>query len=594
LFPKSFGDVRGGVFNLFRGIALHCCGHLSGTTFHERHFGPAMFPLYITGKLEPLELLRRRRALCVDLLFRNPSHFDVFTFRVWECPLHFATTRVSCQLPLGGRCWGCAPPPIGVERSAQNLKACESYTSGGEAKKARLAIEDADIETKQTVAGLNDAHVDLLSLVGYSVKCKYNVYSPSEFIKEFGTEFKNISSGRLRLTLTEIKNECHEMEEVILLRKPGRVLTVESTTGLQFKEAVMQMLIRKGQAAETFDWARKNHRKTLTKFHSKFTRIPFATQAADAAKKYIAELKRKEGKEADKDGEASSDDESESSGVGLAMPDSKPAPKAKAKAAGGKRKAESAPAGTKPPKAKAGPIAPPSSLSKAGISTSVPGSASSSKGMNPEDKMSEHGGAPSLASVLVAGKAAKGYFQFDEILAGTKNKNILTGARRHLGTLNGNTRAYNAMERELACAEHCFALAPDRLNTLTVLQMQKAITQARTLCGVIMPFHIMLALCSAFSNDLLKKSLYSEFACSLRPWALPGEKKFNEVSPHFSALIAAQCDKDSEDLAVKALHEALAVFFVFRPCLTVLHIWFESVPAMQCAGRHRAHANRRQ
>lgn len=88
------------------------------------------------------------------------------------------------------------------------------------------------------------------------------------------------------------------------------------------------------------------------------------------------------------------------------------------------------------------------------------------------------------ASVTTAAKGASSssYLDFQKAISGVLKKPALNGARRHLATLSGDSRAYNKLEKEMQCFEHCLNLSPDKLLNASVAQIQKDLGEAYRLC----------------------------------------------------------------------------------------------------------------
>lgn len=187
-----------------------------------------------------------------------------------------------------------------------------------------------------------------------------------------------------------------------------------------------------------------------------------------------------------------------------------------------------------------------------GVSASRPGSGASLAGGGGTSVRSGGRGAASVISLVPsAGASPSGaalaaggdmggnaYFSFSEALNGTKNRNAITGAKRHLGTLEGDTKRHAKLDREIKCFEYCLDLAPASLAAASVQTIQTAIREIRVLCGLQAPMTALFSLSMKFAHDLLRCEKWAEAVLYFKPWKDENDNlRFTETAPYFSCLV---------------------------------------------------------
>lgn len=131
------------------------------------------------------------------------------------------------------------------------------------------------------------------------------------------------------------------------------------------------------------------------------------------------------------------------------------------------------------------------------------------------------------------------YFDWEGVFAGTIAGQALQGARRHLATLEGKTKAWNKLSSEIECFQHVNNLRIKTLDQLPLAKLQTSIREARRLCQVTIPLEVNLAACAKFGAELIRTERWDEFAVSCRPWSRPEDATFRDTSPHLSALMSS-------------------------------------------------------
>jgi hypothetical protein len=398
---------------------------------------------------------------------------------------------------------------------------------------------DAIDPSKYNLNALKDAEVSLEHELGCLVKAPYDMYSPKEFLEEFGTDHTKIQTQKKLqgLKLTTVRNEQGKKEDVVLVRNGPRKLEIVGFCLVRQKEAIMEYLVRPGQAEETFAWASNKEKKSELAFHMKRSKIPTRGAILLKLKERCAMLKKSEGclgETLDDDGESGV----ETRAMGLQMPlrgggSLDPKPKGKGS---GKQKPEDRDG----------------SLRCKRPNKNSFDSATENGDWRPESES----GNQSLGT--------ESYFNFQSVLAGDKKGAALQGARRHMQTLGGQTKAIDKLEKEITCFLICQRLAPSVINGESLAELQKMVKDARTLCKLEMPLHVQLTLCSKFAEALVKGERWGEFAKAMRVWRMPDDPKFSEASPYYSALIT-KCDHTLQKQLVFA-RQILESFFSNSAC----------------------------
>lgn len=422
--------------------------------------------------------------------------------------------------------------------------------------------ERETIQADGAKLGLRHSTVMMDSHCGYAVRAKYQIWSPKEFLLDWEVDHKPFVTGALKLSMVTIINEEGREEEVILARKGRRTLEVINMEAVRKSSAVMQHHCREGQAADTYDWAMQKERSENLSFHGANKKTHATVdQLAEAVERHIENLEEAEAAEDD----ASGDDEDlaeeggdTSTAGGLSLPGRRK-PKAKAKkiagggnCAGKQRRRPSPGASVSAPRAAKERLTSAGSTGVA-FSASVPGTKACteqhSAGSGRSTRSLVGGVAPSGVGSIAAPSPAKGggggfgaatsYFNWESVFQGTVAGQALQGARRHLATLQGQTKLYNKLEAEINCFQHVATLRIKTLASVSLQKMQHAMQEAGRLCAVPMPIEVNVAVCAKFAEELIKKQQWHEFAVACRPWRTPEDAEYNFVAPHLSALMTS-------------------------------------------------------
>lgn len=512
--------------------------------------------------------------------------------------------------PRGDACLRCFVWWLSVPSKSYE-EFCEfAHGTSKESKRLKRGMDSFDASNVHH--GLKPATVMLDESTGYVVKAPYVIWSAREFLDEFEKDHKQFLNGKVKLLLTTIVNEFGQQEEVIVARQGPRVLEFMNIEMTKKSEAIMHHHVREGQASETFSWAvAKTQQEAWLKFHTAKTRVPTVSQIADAVQSHNESLEQREKKEEEeRSGDSSADGGSgtdeEGGGGGLAMPRRRGAlqqkQQDKTKAAARKR----APTKDAPVRRRKGlsvqPLAQALSASSslsAGVSVSLSGAAvavggraggakaASSSAVSVVSVACDKGAA--LASPGSARKkSSSGYFEWDKVLSGETTGTALSGARRHLATLTGQTKLYNKLSQEIELFEHMKVFKLSTLDTVPLAKMQHTLPELRRLGGAShLPIIVWSTLCIKFGVDLLQKEKFVEFAQSCRPWAFPSEPKFNSASPHLSALVASRLPDMSADTQDELASAMLEMYFSDALCKLFAEPVEKDVLAPPCEVEYR-------
>lgn len=438
--------------------------------------------------------------------------------------------------------------------------------------------------------GLKPARLVLDEATGFTVRAPYTVWSHREFLDEWVVDHRQFLAGKTKVTLANIISEFGLPEEAIVAHSGPRILEFQNFEMTRETEGIMHHHVREGQPSDTFKWAVGQDQKAeWLNFHAgRKGRAPTVGQIRAAVETHMNDLEKQEDRDQAKvsknDGQSS--DESSEGGddtQGLAMPKRRGG-------GGGGQKGGKRPAKKTAPKAAAhAPRATPQrrvdssgasarssglgSIAIAGVQlsndqSSPPGRAGAGI-KSARSAMSEHYGKEGMSAcstTTAAGGKGGRHFDWARVLSGETTRNAVTGARRTLESLRGQTKAYNKLSQEIECFEHVNVLKLAELPKLPLPKMQQAIRESRRLCGVEFPLQVWQDLCLKFGSDLLSKECWSEFAKSCRPWRLEGKEKFNVTTPHLSALICSKmpCDEDTDKLLAQTM---FSLFFSDSVCM---------------------------
>ena len=478
----------------------------------------------------------------------------------------------------------------------------ELVTRNRGAKKQLEGIDESGLAYQD----VKDSTVGTDKFIGYEVTCPYSIFNAKEFVQANGADVNGINNcnkdGKRNkkdpnIVFTRIRNELNKLEDVVIARRGPRKLNVKFSSGIKMTEAVMEKLVRKGQAAKTFKWASEFEQFPDLAFHKKMSRTPTTEQVRQRADALNEELKKREAREnhraKDVDGnELESEDEQQEKKGGLKMPsDDDEAPAA---ARQGSRKSQKTAAGGPPGSATKRPRWSASSI--IGSGASVAGTpVNAMEGINltgskaGADTASRAGGATvvgagggggrartmrSVRSEAPAGKAAASfYLDISKILTGESGKPALNGAKRHLETLAGNTKAYNSLDKEIKCAELCLALAPADRKKLPFATFQKKVGDVRVTMGkaFALPFCIYLDLVSQFATSIIEVENYEEFSEVIRPWVYHDDPRFSETTLRFGTLIKYQAKGEAVQDLLRDVAEAIREAFFSNEICNLFH-----------------------
>ncbi len=459
--------------------------------------------------------------------------------RPWSCSDKACAECYELFLSFADKSWPEALEVINQKRDKEEAK----RTSRARERLRALRLTPIDMPK---------AEVTCEEIAGWYIKSSYAVFNAKEFLLAFDCEAHHLKLG----PSCRIRNEENRWENLWVFHTgaPRKLVTFRQVRD-KLAQHVMRHHIREGQARDTYNVSLKRN------FSKRVPAIRLARRSrikAMAAVRKMAKQRMKKLADAENSGPLASGSEElqekEEEPQGLVLPDDDEEEDVKGGRGrkgkkGAKRKAQPAAAGLQEqPSLKRGGAAKLSSaLSDAGIGVSRAGS-----GSTPPRAPQDGSDAYSVAT-MANNPGGKFYFDYDALLAGKQDMTKVQGARRHLGTLAGNVKAYQALEEEIDLATACCKLAPKCRASDSVPNIQGNLAKVKGgSFKVTVPVEVYIDLTQKYVEALIQHEEFAEVATAIRIWLDAGEEEagFNEQSPAFSALVPL-CESE-EDLRLVA------------------------------------------